>query len=97
MRVKIGTPVYVVDGFDVTIDCNILTGTPPVTIRWFRNGRLDPSRGNVTSITVTDADDNDNFACRADNNVGFDIENTTIRVFGKLNNCFTIEINHICN
>ena len=85
MTVKIGTPVYVADGFNVTIDCNILTGTPPVNISWFRNGQPDPSRGNVTSISVTDANDNDTFTCRTDNNIGFDVENTTIRVFGKSN------------
>ena len=85
MRVKIGTTVYVVDGFNVTIDCNVLTGTPPVNISWFRNGQPDLSGGNVTSINVTDANDNDTFTCRADNSIGFDMENTTVRVFGESN------------
>jgi len=83
IRVDIGTPVYVIDRFDVIIDCDIDSGTPPITIRWFRNGQLDPSRGNVSTITVTDAIDGDVFMCRADNNIGFDIESTTINVFGK--------------
>ena len=83
-RVKIGTPVYVHDGFDVTIDCNIVNGTPPITIQWFRNGSPDPTRGNVSTITITDASNGDVFKCRADNIRGFDSESTTIYVeYGK--------------
>ena len=51
--VKIGTPVYVYSGFDVIIDCNIVNGTPPITIQWFRNGSPDTSRGNFSTITIT--------------------------------------------
>ena len=79
-RVKIGTPVYVYKGFDVIIDCKIVYGTPPITIKWFRNGSPDPTRGNVSTITITDASNGDVFKCRADNNIGFDTENTTIHV-----------------
>ena len=79
-RVKIGTPVYVHDGFDVTIDCNIVNGTPPITIQWFRNGSPDPTRGNVSTITITDASNGDVFKCRADNVIGFDAESTVIFV-----------------
>ena len=79
-RVKIGTPVYVHDGFDVTIDCNIVNGTPPITIQWFRNGSPDPSRGNVSTITITDASNGDVFKCRADNVEGFDTESTVTHV-----------------
>ena len=83
-RVKIGTPVYLHSGFDVIIDCNIIIGEPPITIQWFRNGSSDPTRGNVSNITITDARDNEVFKCRADNHIGFDIENTTIYVeYGK--------------
>ena len=85
MKVKIGTPVYVVDGYNVTIDCNITLGTPPVTISWFHNGQPDLSRANFSTIIVTDAKDDDVFACRADNNIGFDVKNTTIKVFDKSN------------
>ena len=77
-KVKIGSPVYVHGGFDVTIDCKIVGGTPPITIQWFRNRLPDPTRGNVSTITITDASNSDVFKCRADNNVGFDAESTTI-------------------
>ena len=81
VTVRIGTPVYIVDGCTVTITCNILTGTPPITIRWLRNGMPeDPPRGNVSTINYNDGDV---FTCRADNNIGFDMEMTTINVFSK--------------
>ena len=80
-RVKIGTPVYVQDGFDVIIDCIIVGGKLPITITWFRNGSSDLTRGNAsTTITITDASNGDVFECRAENNIGFDIKNTTIHV-----------------
>ena len=82
--VKIGTPVYVHNGFDITIDCNIVNGTPPITIQWFRNGSPDSTRGNVSTITITDASNGDVFKCRADNIIGYDNENTSIYVeYGK--------------
>ena len=82
--VKIGTPVYVYDGFDVTIDCNIVNGTPPVTIQWFRNGSPDLTRGNFSTVTITDASNGDVFKCRADNIEGADTEYTTVYVvYGK--------------
>ena len=83
MTVRIGTPVYVVDGFNVTIVCNIPTGTHPITIMWLHNGAPYPTGGNISTITVTDYNDGDVFTCRADNIVGFDMESTTINVFGK--------------
>ena len=83
MEVQIGSPAYVVDGFDVTIVCSILNGTHPITIMWLRNGKVDTIRGNVSTITVTDYTDGDVFTCRADNNVGFDMKITTINVVGK--------------
>ena len=45
MIVKIGTPVYVYNGFDVIIDCKFLNGSIPITIKWFRNGSSYPNRG----------------------------------------------------
>ena len=83
-RVKIGTPVYVHTGYDVIIDCNIVNGTPPITIQWFRNGSPDSTRGNVSTITITDASNGDTFKCRADNVIGYDNEDTSIYVeYGK--------------
>ena len=83
-RVKIGTPVYIHDGFNAIIDCNIVNGTPPITIQWFRNGSSDTTRGNVSTITITDARNGDVFMCRADNIIGFDTESTVMHVkFGK--------------
>ena len=82
--VKIGTPVYVHDGFDVIIDCNIVNGTSPITIQWFHNGSPDTTRGNVSTITITDASNGDVLKCRADNLIGFDTKNTVIHVkYGK--------------
>ena len=80
VQVKIGTPAYVIDGNDVIIDCNIDSGTSPINITWLRNDVIDLSRGNVSSITVTDANDGDTFKCRALNIMGFDIKETTIIV-----------------
>ena len=83
-RVKIGVPVYVYSGYDVMIDCNIVNGIPPITIQWFRNGSPDSTRGNVSTITITDASNGDVFKCRADNVIGFDTANNTIHVeYGK--------------
>ena len=78
--INIGTPVYVYTGYDVIIDCNIVNGTPPITIQWYRNGSPDSTRGNVSTITITDASNDDVFQCRADNIEGFDTESTVIRV-----------------
>ena len=79
-RVKIGTPVYVYSGFDVTIDCNIVNGTPPINITWFRNKSPYQSGENGSTITITDARNGDVFKCRADNIEGFDTESTTIHI-----------------
>ena len=82
-EVAIGSPVYVIEGYNVTIVCDILNGTHPITIMWFRNGVLDPSIENETTIIVTDYNDSDVFTCRAENDVGFDEENTTIILSGQ--------------
>ena len=77
-RVNIGTDVYVVEGYNVTIDCNIASGTTPVTFSWLRTG--NEFRGNDTTIIITDAIYGDVITCRANNSIGFDEENTTIHV-----------------
>ena len=79
-RVKIGTPVYIHDGFNVIINCNIVNGTPPITIQWFHNGSPDTTRGNISTITITDASNGDVFTCKADNIEGFDTETSVICV-----------------
>ena len=83
MEVQIGSPAYIIDGADITLVCDILSGTSPITIMWFRNGVVDPTRGNVSTITVTNYNDGDVLICRAENDIGFDEESTTINVFGK--------------
>ena len=83
MEVQIGSPAYLIDGADVTLVCDIVSGTSPFTIMWFHNRVLDPTRGSVSTITVTDYNDGDVFTCRAENDIGFDEESTTINVFGK--------------
>ena len=96
-RVKIGTPVYVHDGFDVKIDCNTVNGTPPINITWFRNGSPYPTRGSVSTITITDASNDDIFKCRAENIIGFDTENTTIYVeYGKCVCVCVCACVHVC-
>ena len=81
-KVKIGSPAYVRNGFDVIIDCKFLGGIRPITIQWFRNGSPDPQRGNTSTITIGNPRNGDVFICRADNLIGFDAENTTIYIVG---------------
>ena len=40
MIMMIGSPAYIVDGYDLTVTCNVTsgTGTPPVNISWYGNG-----------------------------------------------------------
>ena len=83
MTAIINSPAYIVDGFDLTLICNITSGTRPITIMWLRDGVPYPAGGNNSIITVSDYMDNENFTCRAENVVGFDMANTTVRVFGK--------------
>ena len=79
----INTPAYIVDGFDLTLICNIASGTHPITIMWLRDGQPYPAGGNNSTITVSDYTDGEVFTCRAENVVGFDTENTIVNVFGK--------------
>jgi len=84
--VNVSTPAYVIGGNDVTIVCNIVSGTRPITIKWFRNGVEVTSFGNVSTITITNVDinnDGDMYLCRAENLIGFDEETTFINVFGE--------------
>ena len=84
MRVKIGTPVYIYSGFDVTISCKIISGTPPINITWFRNGSIDSTRDNASTITLTAVMHSVAITCRAENYKGFDSVQTILRVgYGK--------------
>ena len=85
MTVTIGTPAYIIDRFDLTLVCDIVSGTHPITIMWLRNGLPYPAGGNQTVITIPDTDYNDGdvFTCRVDNIVGFDMENTTVNVYSE--------------
>ena len=69
MRVRIGSTAYIVDGLTVQIVCNATSvfSEYPITISWFHNEELDQTRGNVTKITVTNANHNDTFTCVAEN------------------------------
>ena len=80
MRVRIGSTAYIVDGLTVQIVCNATTelGEHPITISWLHNEELDQTRGNVTKITVTDANHNDTFTCVAKNKFGFNRKETNI-------------------
>ena len=88
IRVNVGSTVYTVNGFTIIIICNVIAGKPPITISWYRNEELDDSRGNVSTITVTDALQGDVFTCKADNKMQFDQQNTTIKF---ANNTFCID------
>ena len=44
---------------------------------------LDSTRGNVSTITITNASHDDVFTCRADNNIECDMEHTNITVEGE--------------
>ena len=72
MTVNAGSTVYTVNGLELTIIiiCNVTTGEPPITISWLRNGKPDQSRGNVSTITVTNGLQGDCFTCRAKNSRG---------------------------
>ena len=51
MIMVIGSPAYIVDGYDLTVTCNDTSkiGKPPVNISWYRNGSgvLDTFISNV--------------------------------------------------
>ena len=82
-RVNVGNPVNISSGVNLTIDC-IVAGTPPITISWVRNNENEIIGSNSSTITiaVTNTTDGDSIMCRADNNIGYDMANTTINVNG---------------
>jgi len=84
--VQIATPAYFMAVNDVTIVYRIVSGTCPITISWFRNRVEDTSYGNVSMITISnvnfDDDKGDMYTCRAVNSIGPDEETTVMNVFG---------------
>ena len=92
---KIGTPLYIIDNFNVTIDCNITSGKQPITLSWLYNNEVvNETTGNVSSITmhipVTNAPDIDGdvYTCRAENLIGYDEMNSAI-YYLKKKSCIT--------
>ena len=83
IKTKIGSPVYTVDGFNITIICNVTRGEPPITISWFHNNQTDQYRGNVSSVMITNATAGDVFTCKADNKRGCDTKRTQIKFVHK--------------
>ena len=87
VTVMIGSPAYINDGYDLTLTCKVVGGGIPITISWYRNGVLDSSRGNTSTITIANVGiDKDNgavYTCRADNNNGHDKQHTIVDVFSK--------------
>ena len=86
VTVMIGSPAYINDGYDLTLTCKVVRGIP-ITISWYRDGVLDSSRGNTSTITIENVDiDKDNgavYTCRADNDKGYDEQHTIVDVFSK--------------
>ena len=80
MRVRIGSTAYTVNGFIVQIICNVISTLIdyPATISWLRNEEHYETRGNVSMITVTDANHGDIFICIADNTVSSQRKETNI-------------------
>ena len=82
--VKIGSPVYVLNGYNVTIICTTVNGTPPISIMWELNGEsIDGDANNNYSITITNPNNTDIITCRAHNNIGSDDEHTKIKTHGR--------------
>ena len=78
IRVKIGTPVFTVDGFAVTIVCNVADRDPPITINWLINGQPDHSRINMSVVTIHNAAHGDVYTCIAKKDARFIRRHTKI-------------------
>ena len=79
IRVRIGTTAFIFDGLTVQIVCNATSiSGHAITISWLHNGEHDQTRGNVTTITVTDANHGDVFTCVAENVFGSNRKDTEI-------------------
>ena len=77
---KIGSQAYVFKGYVITFDCNVVNGTPPITISWFRNNvEIDSRQGNSSNLTIPSARDGEIVSCRAINNIGSDMATSAIQ------------------
>ena len=87
VRAPIGSPVYIIDELNVTIDCNIFEEILPKSFRWLHNDIPNQYIGNESSITIAvpnAADINgDNYTCTVENN-GFVHSYTTTIYYYKL-------------
>lgn len=80
---KIGSPAYVLKGFDVIVDCNVTGGTRPVTITWLRNGMpVDASEDSGADFTISNVTANETITCIVNNSIGSVERNTAIHVIG---------------
>lgn len=86
MAVMIGSPAYIIHGYDLTITCTVVGGSSPITISWYRDGELDRSKGNMSTVKIASVkfheDNGVVYTCRADNNGGYVEEFTKVNVFG---------------
>ena len=73
--------MYTVNGLIIIIICNVTIGEPPFIITWYRNEEVvNHLVGNVSTVTVTDAEDDDVFTCKVDGiRMGSDQQDTIIR------------------
>ena len=81
ITVKIGSPVFIVKGFNVSIICDVTSGEPPMTFSWFCNAHQ--CRGNVSTITVMNPTEDDVITCRVENKHGFDKKDTRVKFVHK--------------
>ena len=74
IRVKIGTPVYIIDGLSFTIVCNVTSGQSPVAITWLPDGIPHQTNGNVSTVTIasTNVNHGDVLSCKASNSIGYE-------------------------
>ena len=88
ITVNVGSTVYIVNGLAIIIICDVTAEEAPFNITWYHNEvQVKQSVGNVSTIEVKSATDDDVFTCKADNGTRFDQQSTTIRF---ANNAFCV-------
>ena len=83
-RYTVGSQAYVFEYYNVTFNCNVVSGTLPITILWLRNNveENSSSEGNSSTITITNIKDGENVSCTANNTRGSDVATSIIHVEG---------------